>query len=70
MGRLKEAINKNDVEAAEANLDKLKVIHRYFQMPKMKGFLYENHWGGPALRSLNVLVVLGVLNYGGQKKTM
>ena len=28
----------------------------------MSCFLYENHWGSPALTLLNVLGVLGVLN--------
>ena len=31
-----------------------------FLMPKMNGFLYENHCGGPTL--LNVLDALNVLN--------
>ncbi len=33
-----------------------------FFMPKMNGFLYENHQGSPTLTLLNVLGVLGVLN--------
>ena len=33
-----------------------------FGNPKMNGFLYENHWGGPFLTLLNVLGVLTVLN--------
>ncbi len=31
-------------------------------MPKMTGFLYENHWGSPTLTLLNMLGVLNVLN--------
>ncbi len=31
-------------------------------MPKINGFLYENHWAGPTLTLVNVLDVLNVLN--------
>ena len=31
-------------------------------MPKMNGFINENHWGGPTMMLLNVVSVLGMLN--------
>ena len=33
----------------------------FFEMPKIGGFLYENHRGSPTLTLLNVLSVLGML---------
>ena len=42
-------------------VDGLSLTHR-FQMPKMNGFLHENHWGGPTFALLNVLGVLNELN--------
>ena len=33
-----------------------------FWRPKMDNFLYENHWGSPALTLLNVLNVVNVVN--------
>ena len=37
-------------------------VTRFFQMPKINDFLYENHRGGPTLTLLNAFGVLGVLN--------
>ena len=46
-----------------ASLNEVVSVRRsvFFFMPKMNGFLYDNHLGGPTLNLLNVLVALGVL---------
>ena len=42
----------------------------FFPMTKMSGFLYERHWGGPAMTSLKVLGVLSVPNVLNELKML